>query len=458
MSFKRFILLFLLLLLAGCSAVQQSAPLPTVKARAGQALLSVYLSSSGTAELAGRIQIDEIAVEVDGVWLGIGQRSEEIDYQQQKGRQLLLGTAVAPLGEHRRLRLRVSGLPNSDELQQFIVSLPEPLELRAGDSKCLFIDWQLISERPGSKSLVARFVAWGQGLTLGGELLYVACQDIDTVYIVRMDLNEVVASFGVPGPLAEVRLYQRRLYALSRGKRAIFVYDCLNGRLVDQIVLPGSVSPQHMVLSDDGAFAFVSDAAAGEVLKVNLAVGNLVNRTLIGHKPQRLIFYNDGQDRLALTAPGSQQVFILDAWTLQVLRVIPVGIRPVSLMFFNRSLYVAEQGTHTVAVFDPRSGKQQMRIPVGLRPEYLLAIDRNNAYVSNSGGVSLSMLHAGQGVAIRKISAGEKPMEWIYSQRKRLLYVANSSAQQLTVVDHTSGKLVRVIRIGGAPSSLAVLE
>ncbi len=457
MFLKRLLLLFVLLLTA-CGAAPKTTPLRTVKAQAGQALLTVYLSSSGTAEVAGQIKIDELAIEADGAWLGLGLQAEGIDYRQLKGQQQLLGAALAPLGEHRRLRLKVSGLPGSEESQQFILTLPEPLELRAGDSKCLFVDWQLVDENPGSKKLVSRFVAWGQGQTLGGELLYVACKELETLYIVRMDINEVVASFGVPGPLAEIRLHQRRLYILSSGKRAIFVYDCLNGRLVDQISLPGAVAPQHMALSTDGVFAFVSDAASGEVLKVDLVGGALVSRVLVGHKPQRLIYYVDGLQALAVVSPNTQQVFVLDASSLQIQRRIPVGMRPVSLMFFNRSLYVAEQGTQSVAVFDPRSGKQQLRFTVGFQPEYLQAIDQHNAYVSNSGETSLSALHAGQNVAIRRIPAGPEPMEWVHSQRKHLLYVANSSSHQLTVVDRISEKNIKSIPLGGAPTSLAVLE
>lgn len=458
MLFKRFILILILLLLAACGGTPQSVAKKSVKARAGQALLTVYLGSSGTVEVAGNIQLEAIAVEVNDVWIGLGLQSGEIDYQQQKGQQMLLGAVVAPLGEHQRLRLRVRGLPGKDEVQQFVVTLPEPLELRSGDSKCLFIDWQLIAEQLGSQQLVARFTAWGQGQTLSGELLYVACREIDTVYVVRMDINDVVASFGVPGPLAEIRLHQRKLYILSSGKRSIFVYDCLNGRLIDQIALPGSVSPQHMALSTDGTFAFVTDAGAGEVLKVDLLAGTLVNRVLIGHKPQRIIAFSDGQERLALVAPNSQQVFILDAGNLQTIRRIPVGSRPVSLLFFNRSLYVVEQGSQSVAVFDHRSGKQQAKIPVGFKPEYIQAIDRSNAYVSNSGESSLSVLHAGQNVALRKISVGQAPGEWSYSERKRLLYVANGPLQRLTVLKRASGTLLKEIPLGGEPTSLSILE
>lgn len=457
MLYRRFILIVTLLLLAACSAPRAGVSKP-FKVRSGQALLTTFLTTSGAAEAAGQILIEEIALEVNDVWIGLGLRSGEIDYQQQKGQPLLIGTVAAPLGEHRRLRLKISGLAGKQELQTFIVSLPDPLDLRAGNSKCLFIDWQLFTDRPGGAELLPRFTAWGQGQTLGGELLYVACRDLNTIYVVRMDINEVVASFGVPGPLAEIRIHQRKLYILSTGKRSIFVYDCLSGRLIDQIALPGTISPQHMTLSDDGAFAFITDASSGEVLKLDLDTGTLVARRLIGHKPQRLIFFDDGEQRLAVTAPNSQQVFILDAVTLQLDLMIPVGRRPVSLLFFDRALYVVEQGTGLVAVFDPRTGKQKIKIPVGFRPEYLLAVDANTAYVSNSGEASLSALYAGQNMALRKIPAGKAPTEWLESQRKRLLYIANSSTRRVTVVDHTAENFLKEIHLGGAPTSLAILE
>ncbi|NOY12982.1 MAG: YncE family protein [Deltaproteobacteria bacterium] len=459
MKLFRILCVVFLLSLFGCAATPLQKK-PLLSPAGGQALLTVYLSTSGAAEHVGKIQIDELAVEVDGAWIGLALPPVTIDYQRQKGRQMLLGAAVAPLGVHRRLRLRVSGLSGSDKEQEFIVRLSGPLELLKGESKCLFLDWQMLAERPGRRQLTPRFSAWGQGQALGGELLYVACREIDTVYIVRMDSNEVVAAFSVPGPLADIRVLAapRRLYILSTGRRSIYVYDCLNARLIDQIALPGSIAPQHMVLSPDGQYAFVSDAAAGAIFKVDLSEGNLVAQTRTGHRPQRLIYIDEGLGRLAIAAPRSHQVFILNAADLRIQRIIPVGSRPSGLLYFADALYVAETGSRSVAVYNLQTGKQSATIAVGLAPDYLLSVDRNSAYVSNSGEGSLMVLYAGQNTAFKRIATAQNPTEMIFSQRRRLLYIESPKMRTVTVVDQVSENILKQIRLGGPPRSMAILE
>lgn len=451
-----------LLIFTGCSTASDNAR-QSLKLRDREALLTVYMTTSGPAEIAASLTLKEVAVEVDAAWIALALPDVEVDYLQAKTRQQLIGAAVAPQGEHRRLRLRVVGLPGNedqkDEVQEFVLSLPEPLTLRSGESKCLFVDLQLASERPGSQKLIPRFTAWGQGGVLGGELLYVLSPQLSTIYQARTDSHEVVASVGVPGPLEDMQLDdRRRLFVLSSGRRSIYVYDCASGRIVDQIPLPATVSPGHMVLSSDFSFAYVTDSGSGEVLKIDLSTGNLDSRVRIGHRPQRLAYFIDGQEQLAVVSPNSQQVFILDANNLQLLRIIPVGIRPVSVAVAGGVLYVAEAGTHMVSEFDPSTGQQLASIPVGHRPEFLLDSGRGELYVSNSGERSISILQANQMAAFRRIATLENPISMELFARKRLLYVSHPARQQVSVIDLASEQQVAEISLGGAPGSLAVLQ
>lgn len=461
---QRLLLIFVMIVLTSCSGGQVRSS-KTLKVRSDQALLTVYLSTSGSAEMDIRVRIEEVELDVGGVWIGLGLDSLEVDYLKLKGDQVLLGAAIAPLGKHRRLRLRCSGLPpeaggTAEAEQTFTVVLAGPLDLRQGESKCLFVDWRLVEEQPGSKKLSSRFTAWGQGQILGGELLYVACRDLNTIYVARIDINQVMAAFAVPGPLGDLQLSagQRRLYVLSTGRRTIYVYDSLSARLLDQIALPGSIAPRFMTLSAEGRYAFVTDSAAGAVFKVSLNDGHLVAHQRLGYDPQRLIYIAEGQGSLAVVTPRSQQVFILNAEDLEVQRSIPVGARPSGVLYFDRSLYVAESGTDSVAIFNVLTGAQAGKIAVGSRPGSLLAVDSRTAYVGNAGETSLSALVAGQKTAFRRISITQQPGEMIFSQRKRLLYVASPASGLVVVVDPFSEKVVRYLDFAGIAESMTILE
>ncbi|WP_139249276.1 YncE family protein [Malonomonas rubra] len=424
-----------------------------------QALLTVYLKSRGVVEEIAPLQFVGLSVQVDDIWIDLDLPPASVDFQQQKGRQLLLGASVAPLGQHRSLRLLVRGLGEEGELRNFHLTLPETLDLNRGDSKCLFIEWEMLREGQGNGMVVPAFKAWGQRPVLGGNLLYVACGELNTVYVTRIDNSEVVAAFGIPGPLAEICLddVRQRLYVLSKGRRSIYVYDCANERLLDQILLSSSVSPEYMILSAGGRYAYVSDPTAGSVYKVNLSEGRMTVQRRLGHRPGYLLEI-DELNLLAVSSASSSQVFILNSDTLELNQAIQVGAKPHGLLYFAQSLYVAESASQSVSVYSPQSGRQIARISVDMGPLFLLSVDEETAYVSNSIGQSLSVLTAGQNVAFRRIGSVSSPAEMIHSSRKRLLYVVAKNSAYLTVIDQGTEKIVRSINYGGQPKSLALLE
>jgi len=449
----------LILLLVGCSSGAVSSRRAPSPFAAQQAILTVYLTSSGTAEQVGQMRLEELAIEADEAWISLDFSPVTVDYQKQKGEQFLLGAFHATLGEHRSLRLRVSGLLSVEQKQDFYLTLADPLLLARGDSKCLFLDWSVHSELYGNNALIPVFSAWGQRPVLGSNLLYAVCSELNTVYVTRIDTNQVVASFGLAGPLAEICLdaQRQRLYALSKGRRSIYVYDCLNDHLLDQILIPASVSPEHMVLSANAMFAYVSDPDAGAVYKVDLNNGRIVASRQIGHRPGFLSEIEE-LNSLAVSSSSSNQVFVLDSQTLELKRVLPVGSKPLGLLYFSGALYVAEFGDQSVSVFNPQSGRQLSKISVGPGPYSLLQVDSDTVYVSNSAGQTVSVLTAGQNIAFRQIGSALYPTEMVYSQRRRLLYAASADSSQLMVIDPGKQELVKRINYGGQLKGLALLE
>lgn len=451
------LLLVLVVFLFGCSA-NISVPHKPVSFSPDQALLTVYLTSSGVAEVVKEIQIEELAIDVAGAWISLDLQHTSANFAQLKGQQQLLGVSAAPLGEHQRFRLRVRGA-ESDQVSDHILLLDKDLQLEKGQSKCLFLDWRMETEKPSFLALQPRFTVRAQGDVLASDLLYVACGAINTVYLVRLDNSQVVASFSTPGPLGSIRIHpsQPRMYILSRGQRAIFVYDCLNARLVDRFNLSAAIEPADMELSADGHSAYVSDPAAGAVFKIDLSSGELLAQFRFGVRTGRLAV-DDAASLLAVSLPASDQVYFLDAHSLKTVRVIPVGSEPAGLIFFANSLYVAEKRDASVGVFSLNSGQQRAKISTGPGPESFLLIDRDTAYVSQGKGSYLSVLSAGQNVSFRQIGPFVAPAEMALSARKGRIYVTSRQKNTVRVVDQESEKGLAEISVGEIANSLVVFE
>lgn len=458
----------LVLFLNGCAA--DGGLVKTQRVASGHTLATVYFSTTGASTEQISFTIDQIALLMGDIWIDLPMNPREINRQDVQGKQILFGIGTFPTGDCRRIRFRltkfrVGNIENSandsDEDPQLVeLTFSRPIEFAGKDSLCLFIEWDPAATVAQDRSRFAPvFSARGQSVPLGGDLAYVVCDDIDTLYMVRTDVNLVVAALGIPGPLGELAIDDqgRKLYVLSSGERSIYVYNSANTQYLDRIPLSMAVKPQYMSLSADGSAAFVTDAATNRVLRIDLASGLVSHQTTVGFRPERIIFFDDGNPHLAVSSPAAQRIFILNAETLELIKEIPAGLDADSLLFLNNRLYVGERGNNLVSVFDYRTGRQLARIAVGADPVYMLTSD-NKVFVSNYREGTLSTFYGGQSTSARRVPAGPSPYALAVSERRRLLYIANREASSLTVLDLAGERIKGTVPLGGAPFSIGVLD
>lgn len=457
----------LLCLLAGCAPGGELAN-NTQRVTSGQTLATVYFSTTGVSTEQISFTVDQIALLLGDLWVDLPTKPLAIDRQEVQGKQLLLGIGTFPTGDCRRIRFRLTRMQmgGSDkagdvapEGQLVELYFSQPIKFSGKDSLCLFVDWNLAPSIPGESRLAPHFSARGQNLPLGGDLAYVICDEIDTLYMVRTDVNRVVAAVGIPGPLGELAVdrQQRKLYVLSTGERSIYIYDSANTQYVDRIPLSITVKPRHLCLSEDGSTAFVTDSATNRVLQIDLTSRLVSHQTTVGFRPERIIFFDDNAPRLAISSPTAQRVFILNAETLELMKEIPAGLEADSLLFLNDQLYVGERGNNSVSVFDYRTGRQLARIAVGAEPVYMATSD-NKIFVSNYREGSLSTFYGGQKASARRVAAGSGPYALAASERRRVLYVADREAAGLTILDLAGERIKAVVPLGGAPFSIGILD
>lgn len=461
MKLTRLVGLLLALFLLSCAA-STTSPSRQFTATEGQALLTAYLTTSGSSLASMSFTLSDVAVFSGGVWVDLALPPQRIERRTNQGQQHLLGTSLAPLGDLRRIRLRLTDIKidgkglvemPGEDLKEIVLSAPAALE--ENDSQCLFLDWNL-----DGHALLPIFSAWGQQPVLGAGLAYVLCDDISTIYVVRTDTNDIVSAFSLPGPLGEIRLNprSRRLYVLSAGKRALYVYDCVKSRLLEQIDLPRTIAPRSLALAVGENLAFVTDSASSQVLKIDLQGGVVTAHQQLSLHPEKLVYSSADNGTLAVLAPAAQKVFLLSSRSLKVLRTLTVGLSPDAVIFFDGALYVSEQSTDKVSIYESQTGRFLNSIPVGRAPADLLKIDENQLLVSNSGGTSLSVLFAGQKTSFLRIPTLSGPTDMELSKRKKQLYVASHEKKHLSVIEVTGRTMRKQLFLGGTPLSIAVLD
>jgi YVTN family beta-propeller protein len=461
-------LIFIILFLNACAGSGEAT-----SKRGGEtsdkALVTIYMEPGTFCPAMISFTIEKIDL-LDGERpVSLDTEPVQVDLDKVKNHQVLLGLAVVPPGSYTAVRLRLTQIRvGRDAAQEEMddremdLSLPVPVPLERGDSTCFFVGCDLTEELTDGRGFMPRFFVRGQVEPLAGELVYVDCDDIDTIYLVSTDRNFIVGSIGLIGRLGEIRIddNRRRLYVISSKARSIYVLDIANHRFVDRIALPMSLEPQFMALSDDGNFAFITDTPTNQVHKINLITGVVERQTTVGYRPKRIIFFkNGGIEELAVSSPGSKEVIILNADSLNTVNTASVGFEPEGLLFLNSLIYASDRRGAAVTMHNLRNGKTEGRISVGLDPTFLMADPGGvKIYVSNHGEDSLSVLTPGQHTALRKIFGGDSPFTMALSNRRRIMYVGNRDTKTITAIDLNTEKILAIVPLGGTPFSIDTLE
>ena len=94
---------------------------------------------------------------------------------------------------------------------------------------------------------------------------------------------------------------------------------------------------------------------------------------------------------------------------------------------------------------------------VGFGPRRLVDAD-GQIFVSNYKDGSLSVLIPGQLGALQEIFGLGEPLEMIFDDFYRRIYVADQSVDGLLVIDTNSNQLISKISLGAKPLGLAIIQ
>ncbi len=147
-----------------------------------------------------------------------------------------------------------------------------------------------------------------------------------------------------------------------------------------------------------------------------------------------------------------------------VLRTVPVGLFP-SLPVVAEAqgrLFVANTNDGTVSVLNTRDGRLLRTTPVGIQAGahiWNIAADAPSGHVFvRTGDDVLTMLDATSGAVVRTLSLGPCSQGLAVDTRDARLFVAQCQDGTVRMIDARSGRMVTTIHVGGQPREVAVDE
>jgi len=157
----------------------------------------------------------------------------------------------------------------------------------------------------------------------------------------------------------------------------------------------------------------------------------------------------------------SNTVSVFDAKTDKLISTIQTGIFPYSIDTnqFNNRIYVTNRGSNDVTVIDGSTDSVIDNITVGKSPVQV-AVDQSSSwvYVTNIDSNSLSVIDGITNEVIRTISGISTPYGISVNPVSNKVYVSNIANSTITVMDEDNSSFIRNIPVGKAPVGIDINE
>jgi DNA-binding beta-propeller fold protein YncE len=458
----------------GCTAVKSGqdpslvCAAPTALDNAGRLTIFLNLKQAEVPHL--NLKINTVEIFNGELWLPVSFDTKEIDTKKIGARQVWLGRIELYSGNYEKVRLTFSpeatitsqGKESKLILEELAteVLFPGSFNLQKEASDSIFLSWDVEGSLNGSNLGPLAFSLTTSRLSpITANRIYVACPDINTIYVVREDKKRVDNSFFVAGRPSYIIVdsARQRIFVLCQEDGDIKVFDLLTNSLTDIISLPMTFRPIFMSSSADSSKAYVLDDL-GHLSVVDLLSGNVLTRKRIGQRPTYVTHIPETK-MVAVSSSMDSRIYLLDEESLGIRGQVAVNGSPAGIFKKDEFLYVAEEQSNSIMIFDYNLRTKVNSLFVGFAPRRITGLD-GNIYIANSGSGSVSLLRSISNRVAREITLGKEVYEIVASEKEQVVYIGKNDNEDcgggLSVLDITSNRIIAEIELGARPEGIAV--
>lgn len=251
---------------------------------------------------------------------------------------------------------------------------------------------------------------------------------------------------------------ERLVYVANEGSSNISVVSKRGGRVVYNILV--GTQPYALAADNRRNRLYIADRRESVVYELDMNTQHLVKANQFGFTDEPIhILPIPQRDMVVLVNYGSDQVYLLDAFTLGINRTVNVGDGPIDAVYspsYDR-LFVLNQRFGTMSVIDLSSDSEQPETTLVLEMEpTAIAIDENMdwLYITNSGSTNLTVMRISNLGVEKTISVGLGATCIAFDPYGRRIYIGSKATNEILCIDPYTGILVYTIGLGAAPGRL----
>ena len=410
---------------------------------------------------------------LDNLWLEdesgtktpLSLRQKEIDISSA-AHQIILTQGDLEAGHYTRLCLKISratlikeGKPQPLALaNNGLVDIPVTLKIVPHKTANLFLDWAPgASIGAGGTFLPALGVRKGSA-GLKKLLLYVSNSQDNYLSVIDRGSHQIIDTITVGDGPKGMAISERGdyLYVANYLSNSISIIETISNRLVDTIALNIGIGPTELCIPPGTSTLYVTAKDSNAVIVIDTLTKSILKKIDVGQGPIGLASDPYGQ-YLYVANSYSNNISVIDTHNNELVNTIGVGGGPRYLDIYQRYIVVSNGQSNSVNFIDSSSLKIMSTVFVPGRPGRLISGLRGWVYVAGERSHDISFITPGLNIAPRRLPAGRHPAGMALDRDRKLLYVANSMDNTITVLDLIREQEIKRIDVGDRPYDLILV-
>ena len=246
------------------------------------------------------------------------------------------------------------------------------------------------------------------------------------------------------------------------GRLVILATDSLGDQTAAEVLI--GQHPAHVVVGPDNRLAYTTNSADNSVIVVDIARRQAVDTIPTWAFLHGLRLRPDGRE-IYVACVDDNSVSVIDTQAAREVTRIPVGRAPVQVGFTpdGRHAYVSLRDENGVAVIDAATRQRIATIPVGSSPIQLFATpDGRFVYVANQGtettpDSTVSVIDTRRNAVVETLITGRGAHGVVVSDDGSRVFIANSFANTVSVIDVASQRVIGSVAVGEKPGGITYL-
>lgn len=176
------------------------------------------------------------------------------------------------------------------------------------------------------------------------------------------------------------------------------------------------------------------------------------------HKPVPASQYK-GNGSVFLTSVTAGSITMLDGKTLNKVAEFPTEGTPCGMELINGQLYIVDQAKNRILILDPAGRKFNGQIDLDAKtaPKGIAALQNGKwIYVSESGASDIAVLELGSGKVLMRTKVHPGPGRIALTPDGIYLVVLNVTSGEVSIISTYNQKVVGTLKVGDMPTSLAI--